>query len=111
MSTGPRWDGAGANYFDSQKNPRRSGVDESGPDLDGDRFGSDVSLHDHNRDGRLDLTIRASGENDGAGAITTLRGSGRGFTTIGAHTFGLAILGDAHPAGARFGAPQQEMRV
>jgi hypothetical protein len=84
-------------YLFSQNTPGIPGVAEVG-----DRFGSDVTLLDHNRDGRLDLTVGAAGEN-GAGAITTLRGSGHGFTTTGARTFGLATLGYPDPAGAEFG--------
>jgi hypothetical protein len=68
-----------------------------------DSFGSSVTLIDHDRDGRLDLTIGASGENNGSGAITTLRGTGRGFTTTGARTFGLASLDYTYPARAVFG--------
>jgi hypothetical protein len=78
------------------------------PDIPGaaeypDRFGGSVTLLDHDRDGRLDLTVGAPGENSGSGAITTLRGSGTRFTTSGSRTFGLATLGYAHPGGARFG--------
>jgi hypothetical protein len=69
-----------------------------------DFFGAAVTLLDHNGDRRLDLTIGARGENSNAGAITTLRGSGTGFTTRGSRTFGLATLGYRHPAGARLGS-------
>ena len=69
-----------------------------------DRFGSSVTMLDHNRDGRLDLAVGAQGENDNAGAITTLRGSGRGFTTTGSRTFGLTTLGYPYPGKAAFGA-------
>lgn len=86
------------NYFHSQDTRGVPGVAERW-----DSFGSDVSLRDHNRDGRLDLTVGAQGENNYSGAITTLRGSGRGFTTTGARTFGLATLGYAYPAHAQFG--------
>jgi hypothetical protein len=86
------------NYSYSQNTPGIPGTAEGG-----DEFGSDVALRDHNRDGRLDLTVGAAGENNNSGAITTLRGSGRGFTTTGARTFGLATLGYAHPADALFG--------
>ena len=48
--------------------------------------------------------MSAVGENGFSGALTTLRGSGRGFTTTGARTFGLANLGYPHPADANFGA-------
>jgi hypothetical protein len=70
----------------------------------GDQFGSSVTMIDHNRDGHLDLTVGAQGEDDNAGAITTLRGSGRGFTTTGSRTFGLTTVGYAYPAKAKFGA-------
>lgn len=70
----------------------------------GDLFGDAVTLLDHDRDGRLDLTVGAYGENDFSGAITTLRGSGTRFTTSGSRTFGLATLGYAYPADAEFGA-------
>jgi hypothetical protein len=69
---------------------------------DRDGFGWSVALLDHNRDGRLDLTVGAPFENNDSGAITTLRGSGRRFTTSGSRTFGLATLGYAHPADALF---------
>jgi hypothetical protein len=69
---------------------------------DGDAFGWSVTLLDHNRDGRLDLTVGAPFENTSSGAISTLRGSGRGFTTSGSRTFGLATLGYPHPANALF---------
>jgi hypothetical protein len=97
------------NYFYSQNSPgipgtaEQSTVPAPGSSLGGDRFASAVSLRDHNRDGRLDLTVGADGENGDSGAITTLRGSGRGFTTTGARTFGLATLGYPRPADALFG--------
>ena len=87
------------NYFYDQDSAGIPGAAEAG-----DFFGGAVTLLDHDRDGRLDLTVGARGENSGAGAITTLRGSGTGFTTSGARTFGLATLDYAHPGGARFGA-------
>ena len=70
----------------------------------GDGFGADVSLIDHDGDGHLDLTVGAPGENDGTGAVTTLKGSGTSFTTKGAKTFGLGTLGYPTPAEASFGA-------
>ncbi|SDS53214.1 FG-GAP repeat-containing protein [Friedmanniella luteola] len=94
------------NYFYSQNTRGIPGVAE-GYDADlvlgGDLFGSEVSLRDHNGDGRLDLTVGAPEENS-SGAITTLLGSRRGFTTAGARAFGLATLGYAHRAEAEFGA-------
>jgi hypothetical protein len=87
------------NYIYDQNTPGVPGGAEQQ-----DRFGSSITLIDHNRDGRLDMTIGAQGENDRRGAITTLRGSGRGFTTTGSRTFGLATLGWTDPAEASFGA-------
>ena len=69
----------------------------------GDRFGAAVTLLDHNRDGRLDLTVGAPGENGDAGAISLLRGGGRDVTTTGARTVGIRTLGWPSPAGALFG--------
>ncbi|MGI3779698.1 MAG: FG-GAP-like repeat-containing protein [Janthinobacterium lividum] len=67
-----------------------------------DRFGTAVALSDHDGDGHLDLTVGAPGEN-GSGAITTLEGSGRGFTTKGARTLTLTMFGYPHRKGAAFG--------
>jgi hypothetical protein len=47
------------NYFYDQNTAGIPGVGEGW-----DRFGSDVSLRDHNRDGRLDLTVSAPNENN-----------------------------------------------
>ena len=69
----------------------------------GDFFGAGLTLLDHNRDGRLDLTVGAPGEDKRAGVITTLPGSGKKFSTGKSHTFGLKNLGYRYPAGARFG--------
>ena len=49
-------------------------------------------------------TVGAPGENDGTGAVTTLRGSGTSFTTKGSKTFGLATLGYPERDGASFGS-------
>jgi hypothetical protein len=70
----------------------------------GDGFGGSVTLLDHDRDGRLDLTAGAPGENSSSGAVTTLPGSGSGLTTSGSRTFGLAALGYARRGDARFSA-------
>ena len=69
-----------------------------------DEFGSSVTLLDHDRDGHLDLTVGAWGENSDSGAITTLPGAGTGVTTAGARTFGLATLGYPNRARAELGA-------
>ena len=74
-----------------------------GASEDSDAFGFAVTLVDHDRDGRRDLTVGAPGENDASGAITTLRGGGSGLTTKGSRTSGLATLGYPAPAAARFG--------
>jgi hypothetical protein len=70
----------------------------------GDRFGSSVTLLDHDRDGHLDLTVGIEGENNHLGGITLLRGSGHGFTTTGARRISLTGLGYAYPAESSFGA-------
>jgi hypothetical protein len=85
------------NYLFSQNTTGIPGVAETF-----DFFGRAVTLIDHDRDGHLDLTVGASGENN-AGAITILRGSGTGFTTSGAQTFGLGTLGYRYRDDARFG--------
>ena len=69
----------------------------------GDVFGSSLMLLDYNRDGRVDLTIGAPGENRGSGVVTTLPGSGKRFSTSRSHTFGLSRLGYRHRAGAASG--------
>jgi hypothetical protein len=84
-------------YLYSQSTPGIPGVAETF-----DFFGRAVTLLDHNRDGHLDLTVGASGENN-AGAVTMLRGAGTGFTTREARTFGLGTLGYPYRDGARFG--------
>ncbi|MGI3785662.1 MAG: FG-GAP and VCBS repeat-containing protein [Janthinobacterium lividum] len=67
-----------------------------------DGFGAALALSDHDRDGHLDLTVGAPGEN-GSGAVTTLTGSGHSFTTEGARTFGLKTLGYSDRKDAGFG--------
>jgi len=70
---------------------------------DGDYFGSAVSLRDHDDDGDLDLSVGASGENGDDGAVTTLEGVGKTFTTKDAKALGLESLGHAHPANGYLG--------
>jgi len=89
---------ATGNYTYSQKTKGVPGKAEKG-----DLFGAGLTLLDHNRDGRLDLTVGAPGEDKRAGVITTLPGSGKKFSTGKSHTFGLKRLKYRHPAGARFG--------
>ena len=69
-----------------------------------DRFGSSLTLLDHDGDGLLDLDVGSPGE-DGSGAVTTLRGSGTGFTTKGSKAFGLKTLGIGGRKHAGFGDP------
>ena len=71
------------NYTYSQKTKGVPGKAEKG-----DSFGAGLTLLDHNRDRRLDLTVGAPGEDKRAGVITTLPGSGRKFWTSKSHTFG-----------------------
>ncbi|MGI3783739.1 MAG: hypothetical protein ACRYG2_23485 [Janthinobacterium lividum] len=59
---------------------------------EGDRFGDLLTLLDHDADGHLDLAVEAPGENR-TGTITTLDGSGKGFTTKDSKTFGLGTFG------------------
>ena len=69
----------------------------------GDLFGWSVALLDHDGDGRLDLTIGALGENRDSGAVTTLPGSGKKFSTAKSKSFGLKTLGYPQPDAAHFG--------
>lgn len=96
-STGWRTTG---NCFYSQNTRGIPGVAE-----EDDLFGAALTLLDQDRDGYVDLTVGAPGENNGDGAITTLKGSpGCGFTTEGSRTFGLAALGYPHQHDAYFGS-------
>jgi hypothetical protein len=69
-----------------------------------DRFGWALSLRDHDRDGRLDLSVGAPGENADSGAVTLLRGGGRGLSSADVRTVGLRSLGLPAPAESLFGA-------
>lgn len=95
--------GAATLVYGGRDGYRRSGSKSYTQDTKGipgkaekrDAFGTSVALLDHDADGHLDLTLGAPGENAFDGALTTLRGSSRSFTTKGSRTFGLATLG--HP--------------
>ena len=91
------------NYSYSQ-NTKGSGKAERG-----DWFGWSLTLLDHNRDGRLDLSIGTPLENKSSGMITTLPGSGKKFSTGKSHTFGLKSLGYRYPAQARFGLESRSL--
>ncbi|WP_274560060.1 FG-GAP repeat protein [Streptomyces spiramyceticus] len=63
-----------------------SGVPGTAEDMD--YFGSDVHLSDVTKDGRADLTVTAGFENEGTGAVWTLRSGTVGVSTTGAKSFG-----------------------
>ncbi|HEY0237841.1 MAG TPA: FG-GAP repeat protein [Friedmanniella sp.] len=81
----------------NQDTPGVPGSSESGDD-----FGYAVTLADRDGDGRPDLVV-GNPDEDGTGRVTTLRGTGSGFTTAGAGAFGLADLGVKKGADADFG--------
>ncbi|WP_028799252.1 FG-GAP-like repeat-containing protein [Streptomyces sp. 142MFCol3.1] len=70
-----------------------------------DRFGDAVRLSDTNADGKADLAIGATGENDSDGALWSLRGASSGITTTGGVSFGPATLGIPTTGTPRFGTP------
>ncbi len=78
-----------------------SGVPGAAEDMD--YFGSDVHLSDVTRDGRADLAVTAGFENEGAGAVWTLRSTTAGVSTTGAKSFGPSAVGMPTKYGA-FGA-------
>lgn len=59
----------------------------------GDHFGEAVVLTDTNGDGRADLAVGASGENNMDGAMWSLKGRSSGLTTTGAVSFGAGTVG------------------
>lgn len=71
----------------------------------GDRFGAALSLLDRDGDGRADLTVGSPGEDDDEGRVTTLLGTGNGFSTAGARAYGLREVDVNYDNryGARFG--------
>ncbi|MEU8570729.1 FG-GAP-like repeat-containing protein [Streptomyces pathocidini] len=72
-------------------NQGTSGV--PGANESSDLFGKSVHLADHNRDGRADLAVGASGENSDDGAVWVLRGASSGVTTSGAVSFSGPTVG------------------
>jgi hypothetical protein len=79
---------ATAYHQDTAGVPGVPGVNE-----DDDHFGSSVRLADLDGDHHADLSVGADGENAGAGAVWSLRGSSSGLTTKNAVSFGAAKVG------------------
>ncbi|MFF0525671.1 FG-GAP and VCBS repeat-containing protein [Actinomadura nitritigenes] len=67
--------------------------DVTGHAEENDLFGSQVSLADLNGDGKADLAVGASGENDRGGALYMLNGGASGVSTTGGRTFYSSTLG------------------
>ncbi|MFJ5550654.1 FG-GAP and VCBS repeat-containing protein [Streptomyces sp. NPDC093225] len=76
-----------------------------------DKFGWTVGLRDYTKDGKAELAVSATGENNtdtqqwpyfGDGAVTVLRGSVTGTTATGAQSLTAATFG-VSPAGQPFG--------
>lgn len=59
----------------------------------GDWFGDSLALTDTNGDGKADLAIGASGENNSDGAIWSIKGRTSGLTTTGAVSLGAGTAG------------------
>ncbi|MFI9821145.1 FG-GAP-like repeat-containing protein [Streptomyces sp. NPDC052013] len=68
-----------------------------------DYFGSDLLLSDVTGDARADLTVTAGFEDEGVGAVWSLRGTAEGVTTDGSRSFGPGSVGQPRGYGA-FGA-------
>jgi hypothetical protein len=88
--------GTGAQWF-GQGSPNVPGSPEQG-----DFFGRQVATIDLSRDGRAELIVAATVENDFDGAVTVLNATPSGLTTTGSQTFSAAALG-ADPTRALFG--------
>jgi hypothetical protein len=88
--------GTGAQGWDQNS----SGV--PGSNEGDDQFGADVTLIDHNHDGKADLAIGAEEENN-TGAVTLLNGAATGITTSGARWIDPAAVG-APPGWDAFGS-------
>lgn len=67
--------------------------DVTGHAEENDLFGTQVSLADLNGDGKADLAVGASGENDRGGALYMLNGGASGVSTTGGWTFYSSTLG------------------
>ncbi|MDV7218300.1 FG-GAP-like repeat-containing protein [Streptomyces prunicolor] len=69
-----------------------------------DHFGSAVHLADLTGDGHADLSVGAAGENNGDGAVWTLRGATTGLTKKNAVAYGPSSLGVSTSGAPRLGA-------
>jgi tRNA A-37 threonylcarbamoyl transferase component Bud32 len=58
-----------------------------GKDEPGDQFGSVVEAGDLDSDGYADMIVAATGENEGAGKITVIRGASDGYASAGNTSF------------------------
>ncbi|MER6291216.1 hypothetical protein [Streptomyces sviceus] len=70
----------------------------------GDAFGSAVRIVDTNKDGYGDLVVAASGENGGAGALWSLRGSAASVTAAASVNVGTGGAGLGSAGAARLGS-------
>ncbi|MFJ3226085.1 FG-GAP repeat protein [Streptomyces sp. NPDC086783] len=90
--------GSGAQYF------AQSTAGVPGSDERNDYFGAEVKLTDVTHDGRADLLVAATGENDFNGSVTYLPSGGTKITTTGARALAPSAVGvstDGYPV---FGA-------
>jgi hypothetical protein len=67
-------------------------------------LGDELTLLDHNGDGRLDLDIGAPSADGTSGAVVVLSSTRRGLRTRRVRTFGLDTIGFSPVDGLRFGA-------
>jgi hypothetical protein len=89
--------GTGAQFFE-QNTPGVPGGNETN-----DNFGSEVHLADMNNDGRADLTIGSMGEDNGDGAVTTLRSDGTRISTSGGSFLSAGTVGVSRTGTPLFG--------
>ncbi|MFI6091764.1 FG-GAP-like repeat-containing protein [Streptomyces sp. NPDC051218] len=72
----------------------------------GDLFGAQVRIADYDKDGKGDLAVTASFENNRSGGLWTLPGTSSGLTGSGSTSLSSAEFGLA--AGSRFGETMQD---